>query len=103
MNKYYNINESRKSNCSYIGRCESEQDSVVDSIIAIICAVVAFLRSDAFLSVARVLSTVVCFVGFVGIIGGVEAGMLTVGHGIILAMFMIAIEIACFIPKKESK
>ena len=38
-----------------------------------------------------------------GIIGGVEAGMLTVGHGIILAMFMVAIEIACFIPKKESK
>ena len=103
MNKYYNINESRKSNCSYIGRCESEQDSVVDSIIAMVCAIVALIRSDAFISVSRVVSTVACFVGFVGIIGGIEAGMLTVGHGIILAMFLVAIEVACFIPKKESK
>ena len=103
MNKYYDMNESRKSNCTYIGNFETENDNIADSFVAILCAVLGFFRSEGFRTVLKVVSTLLCFIGFVGVIGGVEAGSMTVGTGIILAVFMIFIEILCFIPGKASK
>ena len=38
---------------------------------------------------------VICLIGFVGVIGGVEAGTLSIGGGIIAAMLMVFIEILC--------
>ncbi len=103
MNKYYEIDQNRKSNCSYIGRFETENDNIADSFIASFCALLAFFRSEGFLTAMRVISTLACFIGFVGIIGSVESGNMTVGNGIIFSIFMIFIEIVCFIPRKAEK
>jgi len=102
MNKYYEIDTKRKGNCKYIGRVESENDNIVDSFVAMIAAIITVLSSEGFRTALRVISTVVCFVGFVGIIGGVEAGTLAVGRGVIFSMLLILIEIVCFMPKKSS-
>ena len=102
MNKYYEIDTKRRGNCKYIGRVETENDNIVDSFVAMIAAIVSTLSSEGFRTLLRVISTVVCFVGFVGIIGGVEAGTLTVGRGVIFSMLLVLIEIICFIPKKSS-
>ena len=103
MNKYYDMNESRKSNCTYIGNFETENDNIADGFIAMICAILGLFRSEGFRAVLKVASTLICFIGFIGVIGGVESGSLSVGNGIILAVFMIFIEILCFIPGKASK
>ena len=103
MNKYYDINESRKSNCTYIGSVESENDRIADSFVSLICAMIGFFCTEGFRTALRVICTVACFIGFVGIIGSVESGAMTVGNGIIFAVFMIFIELLCFVPGKSSK
>lgn len=102
MNKYYEIDSKRKSNCTYIGRVETENDNIADSFIEMLCAVIGFFCSEGFLTAVRVICTIACFIGFVGIIGGVEAGTMSVGNGIIFAAFMVFIEILCFIPKRSA-
>ena len=106
MNRYYDINENKKSNCTYLGsvdRFETENDGIVDSVIAFFAALVDLLRSEGFRTVLRVISTVACFVGFIGIIGSVESGSMTLGSGILFSVFMIFVEIICFIPAKQEK
>ena len=103
MNKYYEIERSRKSNCSYMGKVESENDRVVDSFIDLICAIVAFFSSETVICIVRVISAVACFIGFIGIVGGVDAGSLSIGRGIIFSLFLLFVEIICFLPKKASK
>ena len=103
MNRYYNINESRKSNCTYIGKFETENDSIVDSIVAFFAALIGLFSNEGFRTVLRVVSTVICFVGFVGIIGSVEAGVMEIGTGIIFSVFLVFLEILCFLPVKSSK
>ncbi len=103
MNKYYEMDNKRRGNCKYIGRVETENDNIADSFVEMLMALIAFLASDGFRTALRVVSTVVCFVGIVGIIGSVEAGILTVGYGVILSMLLVIIEIVCFIPKKAEK
>lgn len=103
MNKYYEIEKSRKSNCSYIGKIESENDVAVDSLVGFICTLIAFFTSEKVLTVVRVISTLACFVGFIGILGSVDAGTMSLGGGILLSLFMVFIEIVCFIPRKAEK
>ena len=103
MNRYYDINESRKSNCTYIGKFEAENDSIVDSIVAFFAALIGLFSNEGFRTVLRVVSTVICFVGFVGIIGSVEAGVMEIGTGIIFSVFLVFLEILCFLPVKSSK
>lgn len=103
MNRYYDINESRKSNCTYIGKFETENDSIVDSIVAFFAALIGLFSNEGFRTVLRVVSTVICFVGFVGIIGSVEAGAMEIGTGIIFSVFLVFLEILCFLPVKSSK
>ena len=103
MNRYYDFENERKSNCSYIGKFESENDTIADSFIALICAVIGLFKSEGFRTVLRVIFAVVCFVGFIGIIGGVESGTMGIGLAIVLAALMVFIEILCFIPSKVSK
>ena len=103
MNRYYDFENERKSNCSYIGKIESENDNIADSFIALLCAIIGLFKSEGFRTVLRIGFTLICFIGFVGIIGGVEAGTMNVGLAIILAAFMVFIEILCFIPSKASK
>ena len=106
MNRSYNINESKKSNCTYIGsidRFETENDNIADSFIALLCTLFSFIRSEGFRTALRVVATVICFIGFVGIIGSVESGAMTLGRGILFSVFMIFVEILCFIPAKAEK
>ena len=103
MNRYYDFENERKSNCSYIGKIESENDNIADSFIAFLCALVGLFKSEGFRTALRVVFTLISFIGFVGIIGGVEAGTMNIGLAIILAAFMVFIEILCFIPSKVSK
>ena len=101
MNRYYDINESRKSNCSYIGKFETENDSIADSFIAFFSALIGLFSNEGFRTVLRVISTVVCFIGFVGIIGSVESGAMEIGTGIIFSAFLVFFEIVCFLPTRS--
>ena len=103
MNRYYDIKENRKSNCTYIGKFETENDSIADSFIAFFSALIALFASEGFRTVLRVVSTVICFIGFVGIIGGVESGAMGIGTGIIFSAFLVFLEIVCFLPVKSTK
>ena len=92
MNRTYDYN-SYESNCRPV-RIKNEnysENDIVDVIGDIIVKLGALLSSVAF----KVFMAVICLVGFVGVIGGVEAGTLSIGGGIIAAMLMVFIEILC--------
>ena len=92
MNRTYDYN-SYESNCKPVRikneRCE--ENDVLDVVGDLILKAISLFSSTAF----KVFMAVICLIGFVGVIGGVEAGTLSIGGGIIAAMLMVFIEILC--------
>ena len=102
MNRAYNYN-SYESNCRpvKIKNVRNEETDVVDTVADLIVRAASIFTSTAF----KVCVAILCLVGFVGIIGGVESGNLSLGTAIVCAVFMIFIEILCLCPvnKKQDK
>ena len=92
MNRTYNYN-SYESNCRpvRIKNVSSEENDIIDAVGDLVVKAFALFSSVAF----KVCMAVLCLIGFIGVIGGVELGTLSIGTGIIAAVFMIFIEILC--------
>ena len=92
MNRTYDYN-SYENNYRSIKMNEEkyEENDIIEVMGDLIVKAGALFSSVAF----KVFMAVVCLVGFVGVIGGVEAGTLSIGGGIIAAVFMVFIEILC--------
>ena len=90
MNKAYN--NQYESNCKFIGvervgnvKASSSSESIIGAI-----------ASSRFLSVFHAVCSVIFFFAFIGIIGGMEAGTVSVGLGITVSIFMLFTELLCF-------
>ena len=92
MNRTYDYN-SYKRNYEAVRNenVREEEYDVVDLLGDLIVKAFSLFSSTAF----KVCIAVLCLVGFVGVIGGVESGSLSIGSGIIAAVFMVFIEILC--------
>lgn len=92
MNRTYDYN-SYESNCKpvRIKNEKYEENDVLEEVGNLILKAIAFFSSTAF----KVFMAVICLVGFVGVIGGVESGTLSIGGGIIASVFMVFIELLC--------
>lgn len=89
MNKTYN--NQYESNCKFIGveRKKSIASASGESFIEAIA-------SSKFLNIFHAVCSVIFFFAFIGIIGGMDAGTISVGLGVTLSIFMLFTELLCF-------
>ena len=96
MNKTYDY-KAYESNCIPVRTVSEDSRDALD----VLGSVIGKISSGNILAVIRTVMALVCFFSFIGIIGSVESGSMTVGSGIIISIFLVFIEILCFIPKKQ--
>lgn len=95
MNKTYNIN-SYESNCTPIrikGRTHGDS-----SVLEFLSALIGKLFSENFISIVRAVVSVLCFIAFVGIVGGVDSGSVSLGYAVIISALLVIIELFCLVP-----
>ena len=90
MNKAYN--NQYESNCKFIGVNRSERNRSPEYHGSII----GMLASSRFLNIFHAVCSVVFFFAFIGIIGGMDVGTVSVGVGITVSIFMLFTELLCF-------
>lgn len=90
MNKAYN--DQYESNCKFIG--VEHQNSV--KAPASPESLIGAIASSRFLNIFHAVCSVIFFFAFIGIIGGMDAGTVSVGLGITVSIFMLFTELLCF-------
>ena len=96
MNKTYDY-KAYESNCTPLKIVDTDSRDALD----VLGSVIGKLTSANILSIVRTIVALICFFGFIGTMGSVESGSMTVGNGIIISLFLVFVEILCFIPKKQ--
>ena len=97
MNRTYQ-NHQYESNCRFVRVEPSHNDS---SILDLIGGAIAAITSARVINIIKVVLALACFFGFIGVMGGVESGSVSLGLGVVISAFMIFVEILCFAPKKQ--
>lgn len=97
MNAYYNHSYNRNTRAK-----EKDGLSFGEFILALfelmlsyIDKAIEFFSAKKTRNVIRVVVTVVCLIGFLGIIGSVEAETLSLGTGIVASIALFTVEILC--------
>ena len=98
MNKTFDY-KAYESNCTPIRISKDTQDDALD----VLGSVIGKIFSGNILAIIRTVIALVCFFSFIGIIGSVESGSMTVGNGILVSLFLVSVEIICFIPKSKKQ
>lgn len=98
MNKYFDKNDMFDSNNRiYEGYfTESKKENYVWSgIMSLLLLVIQFLSKESFLQKAKMVLVALSLIGFIGIVGAMEAGSLNMGTGLLIGAILIAIEYLC--------
>lgn len=97
MNGYYTgkkgfaVTEDR----DVLGRAGQRADRVFNALFDGIAWLVAALRNRTVRTVLRYSLVAACFFCFIGMIGGIEQGLISLGGGIVLGLFLVFVEILC--------
>ena len=96
MNAYYNDFQNTKT----ISVPESAPrrgalSSLIERLLCMIDALLAIITSNKVLNVVRVAVTTVCFFTLLGVIGGIERGLISWGWGIVITVVIAVIEGIC--------
>ena len=83
------------ADCFNVSARPSKMRKAVDAMLAALSLILAFLTSTRTRIVARALGFGLCLVGFVGIIGAMETGAISLGFGLILGGAILGIELLC--------
>ena len=73
----------------------SKMRKAADTLLAALSIILAFLTSARTRVVVRALGFGLCLVGFVGVIGAMETGAISLGFGLILGGAILGIELFC--------
>ena len=102
MNAYFENNGSFDSNSRIIEAYFSETVKPVsrarrmgESLISLLSALITCLTSAKTRSIAKAVSVALSLVGFVGIIGAMEHGTLSIGMGLLIGVGLLGIEYLC--------
>ena len=101
MNISYQNNDSIFSNNDIfeayfnVGARASKMRKAADTALAALSVILAFLTNARTRTAARALSFGGCLVGFVGIIGAMEVGSISLGCGLVLGGALLGIEMLC--------
>ncbi len=96
MNGYY----TREQEChirkeSAAARAGARADRILDALFALVALIIGALRDRKVRTVIRYSAVTICFFCFVGLIGGMEQGLVSIGGGIALGLLLIFVEIFC--------
>ena len=103
MNKAYNYNSkfnAYESNCSIIKITREDDNTTALDALGYIIGKIFSKRA---LSAVKAIVATLCFFGFIGVIGGVDAETLSLGSGIIISFFLVLIEILCLRTSKKKQ
>ena len=100
MNAQYQKKQQINSNIDMIGSfLDSGKSGAaflekrVDGVLSLLAAILTFLTDTRVLAIVRVLTVAVCLVAFVGLIGAMECGALSLGFGVLLGALFFGIEV----------
>ena len=101
MNISYQNNERIYSNNDIfgdyfnVGARPSKIRKAAEAMLAALSLIFTFLTAARTRVVARALGFGLCLVGFVGIIGAMETGAISLGFGLVLGGAILGIELLC--------
>ncbi len=99
MNKYYDNNEQFNSNKRifevYFTEIKKEP-TLLERMGNILSWLFAALTSARARGIAKAMIVIACLIGFVGLIGAIEQGFLSIGTGLLLSVPLLIIEVLCF-------
>ena len=78
-----------------VGARPSKMRKAADAILAALSLILTFLTAARTRVIARTVGFGLTLVGFVGIIGAMEAGTISLGLGLILGAALLGIEVLC--------
>ena len=78
-----------------VGARPSKMRKAADALLAALSMILAFLTAARTRVVARAVGFGICLIGFVGIIGAMETGALSLGLGLVLGALLLGIEMLC--------
>ena len=109
MNAYYEKNENNISNNriynSYFqteAKNELSGRMLLNSIFAALVSLLSLLSSARVRTIVRVCTVALSLVGFVGVIGAVEHGSLTMLGGLLIGIALIGVEYLALRGKRKS-
>ncbi|MBQ4274484.1 MAG: hypothetical protein IJB94_05905 [Clostridia bacterium] len=77
------------------GTRPSKMRKAADALLAALSLILTFLTAARTRVVARAIGFGLCLVGFVGIIGAMETGAISLGFGLVLGAAILGIEVLC--------
>lgn len=108
MNKYFETNDRFNSNKRIFDAYYEEAERSVggirgalDSVLYLLSVILSAVLCERVRRIARALAICICFVGFVGVIGAIDHGSISLGTGLLIALALLAIELLCF--KKSAR
>lgn len=82
-----------------VGSRTAEKESLLSVLLSLPAALWQFICALGFGKVVKGVSLTGCIFAFFGIVGGIEAGLLSFGMGTLLAVLIAGIEILCLKQK----
>ena len=101
MNISYQNNEHIYSNndifADYfnVGARPSKMRKAADALLAALSLILTFLTAARTRVIARAIGFGLCLISFVGIIGAMESGAISLGFGLVLGAALLGIEVLC--------
>ena len=78
-----------------VGARPSKMRKAADAMLAALSLILTFLTTARARVIARALGFGICLVGFVGVIGAMETGAISLGFGLLLGGAILGIELLC--------
>ena len=78
-----------------VGARHSKMRKAADAMLAALSLILAFLTAARTRVAVRAIGFGLCLVGFIGIIGAMETGAISLGFGLILGGAILSIELLC--------
>lgn len=84
MNAYFTDSKREKRHIPNI--------NITHGFIEFICSIVAFFTCDAVVKAMKICVCAICFLGFFGVIGGIESGSMNTATGLLVCGALSMIE-----------
>ena len=96
MNAYYSANNSKINQLSTYKKSPKKMPLayvILESIFCFLDLVIDFFSQSTVKTVVKFCAISACFVSFICIIGSIEAGVLSLGIGVIISLFLVFVEV----------
>ena len=78
-----------------VGTRPSKMRKAADAMLAALSIILTFLYATRTRAIARAIGFGLCLISFVGIIGAMETGAISLGFGLVLGAALLGIEVLC--------